>query len=251
MMIKTMFFSGLFLFLTSPANAALVTLKGGTIKASASAGMPDKVSDQPAPATPQLGFTSVSASAAGFYDSFGHGEGGIPDGSWPVDSLATASVDAVQNASGGLDLQLSAFANASSLWEGLGMWAGAGSSSSAEVLISVAGPTRMVLNWTGVFGLQSSSGAGFNGNGVHWNFYGFVPDPPFDPNPFGDEPSTTLLLQAGQYTASVSADANAFGSDSILTLSFTPVPVPAAFWLLGSALAGCIGFVRRQPVKVL
>jgi len=45
-------------------------------------------------------------------------------------------------------------------------------------------------------------------------------------------------------------ETNSFNWDYALawnrTVNSTPVPLPAAFWLFGSALAGLVGYQRKQ-----
>lgn len=71
-----------------------------------------------------------------------------------------------------------------------------------------------------------------------------------------------FVLQAGTYTLLVGgASEKLFDADGITllndgqygitaNLSVQPVPVPAAVWLFGSALAGVIGFGRRKSMAV-
>jgi len=58
----------------------------------------------------------------------------------------------------------------------------------------------------------------------------------------------SALLRGGQYR--LIATANPYPQDShssySLTASFTPVPVPAAAWLLGSGLLGLLGFMKKR-----
>ena len=61
---------------------------------------------------------------------------------------------------------------------------------------------------------------------------------------------STLNPSSGEFFAAHVADFDsaAYGVDSAQFAGSTPVPVPAAFWLLGSGLIGLAGVARRRKV---
>ncbi len=64
---------------------------------------------------------------------------------------------------------------------------------------------------------------------------------------------TTLLSAGSPYTLSVTGtvldpSGRNLETDYSITMFATAVPIPAAFWLFGSALVGFIGFGRRRSV---
>jgi hypothetical protein len=71
---------------------------------------------------------------------------------------------------------------------------------------------------------------GVSGLGTAWNLYGVT----------GTTTSTVALSLLG--TATLSANGVTFAPES----SGTPVPLPAAIWLLGSGLLGLAGVGRRK-----
>lgn len=65
------------------------------------------------------------------------------------------------------------------------------------------------------------------------------------------EALTNYFLQAGSYTVAA-AGATSSGASALLngTIAFSasPVPVPGAVWLFGTAIAGLVGFGKRKHV---
>ena len=63
----------------------------------------------------------------------------------------------------------------------------------------------------------------------------------------GSMPNEFLEVASGGGIASVSIRGNPAGGSFVLdNLTYTPVPVPAAIWLLGSGLLGIIGIARQR-----
>jgi hypothetical protein len=109
---------------------------------------------------------------------------------------------------------------------------------------SVFGPaasTAGIFDTTGVSVNPSNwylvgGATGVTGTGTAWNLYGVTGAT--DPNTGASGPVTLSLLG----TATLSANGVTFGASG----GGTPVPLPAAIWLLGSGLLGLAGVGRRK-----
>ena len=99
-------------------------------------------------------------------------------------------------------------------------------------------------NWTlsvgGVLVAENTSGV--------YGLYRNDPAAQFDGNLLPGISLNAINVTAGEQitflTQTTSYYGHFMGVD--MTVSFTPVPIPAAVWLFGSALAGLIGFSRRK-----
>ena len=144
---------------------------------------------------------------------------GAQTGSEPNATAANQVDQAVTIATGFLDATLTSGASSSTAADGNDYWAAAG-------------------GYQGTFNGFFGAGNGQPGQSLDVLLYeitsrgGFNPGPP----PSIDPPSFASLLLG---TAILDAAGN-------LNVSFSQVPVPAAVWLFGSAIAAFLGFGRRK-----
>lgn len=165
-----------------------------------------------------------------------------PNGSW-----YEFDIDDVSSASGGLE------------WidnvTGPAGYNGDGSELSFTFTVSAPVYLRVVDAGFGgdVFGIKINGGTAVNSS-VAVNTYPTSVGTNFDAAWADAEFSRyQAVLGAGNYTVTgfLSTSALINGSPinaTIGALSVTPVPVPAAFWLLGSAVAGLAGIARRRSI---
>ncbi|MDD5033872.1 MAG: hypothetical protein PHE55_03870 [Methylococcaceae bacterium] len=244
MIIRTKVFLTMGLMFTGTAHAALVNLDGGTLTAYAAASDGGSTSyvnvSNPTPLAVQSGLTTLTAQASGTYPY--SPAPGFPV--TPVSGSTTASADVHQDLSGGLTFKLSSDSRSALAGYGPGAYAGATANSSATVQFSTSGLTQITLDWSGCgFAYSCFVSGSLTGNGASY----------FSATPSSAEAHSAthldLLLPNGQYQASISTNDGGGrypGNAVTLNVVASPVPIPAAFWLFGSAIAG-LRFSFRRP----
>jgi hypothetical protein len=225
------------------AHAELITVDGGTLTASVSAGTqnnPDYIysTDTPAPLTPVAGtITSLTAYTVGttypFYAA---------DHDGTVTSTALGSTDIHSDASG-TTLALSAIVDSDLVQIGAGNWCCGTAESSVVLLFTLTQDALVTFDSNGwqpqVPGLSRGQVTALDTGVLVFEADQYL------------SVHKTLLLAAGRYRALLEAVEEDNGSrfvraDVELTMTVTPIPVPAAIWLFGSALTGLAAARRRR-----